>query len=216
MSLISCIATVAAAIAAICSFYSARQANLISERQLQAQQSEHQPIFRVKSLFLKDEGSSVYNNEIITISYDGQSPKEIDSVKVNTYFEIDRNHKAKSDTLYVPIPNYFTAANSDYNGQPVYTTFGPDNNKIYGQLNNECIGRSKDGTYYFIKKRFLIKIAYMDIDGASHSVYFINRRLCEKTEYDRIKSESEAVFSYNLFNLESLHLDNVIKYFPQQ
>lgn len=208
-TVITCIATVAAAIAAICFCITACNSNAISKRQLGTQQSEHQPIFRVNSNLLKDENSPVFNNEVLTITYEGHSPKQVDSVQVNTYFEIDRNYNGQSDTIYVPVVDYFTASHTDINGGTIYVAYGPDNNKYFGLFYNECINKSKTGTFYFTTKLHLVKIDYVDIDGISHTTCFIKNKLAEQKQYDKIISESKAAFTYNLFDISKLQLEDV-------
>lgn len=44
-------AAICSAIAAFCSYFSARKANVISLRQVELQKSEHQPMFRINQQY---------------------------------------------------------------------------------------------------------------------------------------------------------------------
>lgn len=115
--MISCIVAICSAIAALGSWRTACKTNEIYEQQSALQQVEHQPVFRVKLQVMKSGNDSVYNNEVLTIFNDGHQPKEIKNINVDTYYKLTRStigKEGKSDTIYIPIAQYFLVENSDY------------------------------------------------------------------------------------------------------
>lgn len=181
------------------------------------QQAEHQPVFRIKSRVMKSGNDSVYNNEILTIFNEGHQPKEIKDIKVDTYYKLTYSKVetiSKSDTIYIPVTDYFTATNSYYYGQPLYTAIGPDNNLLYSKFYRECISESKNSEYYFASRMHLIKIDYVDIDNTSHAVYFINQSSVDEKVYNSIIDKSKATFPSEPFKVEDIGLDGVKKYIP--
>lgn len=118
-------------------------------------------------------------------------------------------NKNKSDTIYIPVTDYFTVTNSDYYGQPLYTAIGPDNNLLYSRFYRECISENKNGEYYFTSRMHLIKI---DIDNTNHNVHFINQSSVDDKQYNAIIDKSRATFPSELFKANDIHLNEIKKY----
>ena len=189
--------------------------NEIYEQQSALQQVEHQPVFRVKLQVMKSGNDSVYNNEVSTIFNNGHQPKEIKNINVDTNYKQTRStigKEGKSDTIYIPIAQYFLVKNSDYYDQPIYTAIGQNNNLLYSRFYKECLKQREKSTYYFTNRLHLIKIDYEDIDSISNLVYFINQNSVDEKQYNQIKQISKEKFPYQMFKVDEINLNEVKKY----
>lgn len=161
-----------------------RKQNNVQKESLLVQQSAQQPIFNIFYELVDADNDSKYENEILSISNEGQLFKQIKNISITTIFDASTNHQHS----LLKINGYFYATTLYQNLQgTIYKSRGNNNKERYCNIYNEMMQQSKVGErYYELYQYNLIKIEYVDVHSKDKIVYFKDRICIDESTYSNI------------------------------
>ncbi len=192
-----------------------QQQTEIQKQQAILIKNERQPIFMVTFPLQKLSNTEKFDTETIEIYNNGNIFKRLDfdiQMFYNLEYKIPKQNI--NESYYIPIRGYYFAQFrfQSFTGKLV-EGFLKNNHLNFIRIYNETIEKSKDETYYFIKKITLTKLYYQDIDNDYDTIYFNNGSEINKSEYDDIVSLSKKHFENFYENdLEKINLNNVMQH----
>lgn len=199
-------------IAALFSWKASVVANEISEKQLQIQLVDKQPLFKVSYECVKDSSDTEFRTQVYTIENIGKPYKKV-SIKNATFWVLSYHSPKGTKILNIPISDYFNATFSGSNSGDIESGFALLNYYYYLQFEKECMSKSKDNRFYFIDKKSFFQIDYTDILGQNQQVTFVNEQECSSEYFNQTIQDSKKHFGEKIFNISRISLDDIIPYF---
>ena len=154
---------------------------ILTNRQVELQELQEQPIFRIEYDFVDtyDDEVTYYDTKVINVYNDGTIPRLIQRVDVDEILKFEIHRGDSHYELLVHIPAFYRIHSqaSSLSGK-VFTGFFRGNHEEYHKkLYLKTLEETEVGEFYFISLFTLTSIDYVDKFGHFHSLYFNDKNV---------------------------------------